>query len=190
MLKDVRVDIDGDGRKDRVTLPQVESRRYAVRVIGSKGRTSNVSFRSTTRQDWGLNPWRTVAHADGQPGAEIVIAIAGGDGLAMRVLTWRNGRLVYLPAPPTPGANADRTLWYVNASDWQTFGYRFSTFKKARTVTWTHYGRSDDGRTWSGRVNSFIWRGGGWKPTANRGDAPLHHAADPDFAHRRRSAAA
>lgn len=169
------VDIDGDGRKDRVGLRRIsvgDPSRYSLTVRTARGVSSTVKFSS----DWSWvddpGPAIGVGIIDGVRGAELAVPLwtSGGDSLPHSVLTWRRGRLVNLRAPlPAPGSpiTGDSGSWGVLAVEWGVYGYSFGHSKGVRTATVASLTREDSG-LWKGRTARSVWTTKGWKMVATR----------------------
>lgn len=165
-----RFDVDGDRRADRVTLAPVRTGRYTLTVTTARGRTVRVPVYSTFAQDWGDNPWLNQGGIDPVPGAEIVLAVAAGDGVSGAVLTWRggrNGRLINLPAPVSRGPEGVSRQWYWIGDEGRISGYKFWTAggqRKALACAYVATGTA----TWSGSLTTSLWTGTGWREAAHR----------------------
>ena len=95
----VSIDVDGDAAPDTVTVEQNGPDTFVVNVVTSAGQDDVVQLTSTIDDDWGIEPWYGAAKLDRAPGYELLLLTSGGDGVLFRVLTWREGGLVFEKAP-------------------------------------------------------------------------------------------
>jgi hypothetical protein len=160
-----RADVDGDGRADTVAL----ARRGAdgalhgsVTVLVRTARATVVSTRRTTFQ-WTGPLWQGAALLDGHRGQELVVgASAGAHTRFFWALTWRDGRLVTLPAP------AGGPTWVVDSAAAVVLGWQRTAadpvgLVRRRVVE----GDPDTGR-FPGRETTWRWRADGWHRVATR----------------------
>ena len=156
LVKTKRVDVDGDGRKDKVRLYRVTASRWRVTVTTATGKRASKTFTSTIASDWGLaSPWTNPIRMDGRAGVELPLMVAGGDGVVFRVLTWRKGRLVN---EPKLGGQS----WYVGGPLPEYQSYRFYTVKKVRYAEVAWLTPSGNGTTCSADVNRYAWTSTAW----------------------------
>ena len=163
-----RVDIDGDGRKDTVTLRLVSSRGdvngYRLAVRTAKGRSSSLPVYVTENMN---NPtprdlWVGATGIDGVRGNEVMLDLGGGVGdfAWIHTYTWRNGKLTPLAAP-----NSTRTSrsWTVTFPPFPVSGWTFSMKGDTRYVVHHQLNASPSGRTYSGTNTTYRWTPKGWK---------------------------
>lgn len=161
----VKVDVDGDGRKDTVTITTMTGDRYRVTAVTAKGRKSSVTITSTIEVDWGIEPYWGAAKLDKVKGYELLLATGGGDGYTSVVLTWRANTLTRQPAPK---ARSSVYAWYaLSALDWGRSGYRFSTKEGKRYVKQYTLFRMGTKR-WEGTIVTSRWKSGKWTKTASK----------------------
>lgn len=155
----VKVDVDGDGRNDTVTITYRGGERFRISVKTAKKRTSSVSLNSSSvysEQD----PWWGAAKLDKVKGHELLLLRGGGsDGYTIYVATWRKNRLVWQEAPKQAGR--DRFEWTPYRTENQRGGYRLSTSKGKRFVKAATLTRS--GNRWTGKIVTHQWKSGKWK---------------------------
>ena len=158
----VKVDVDGDGRKDTVKITNPKSERYRVSVTTAKGRKASITLTSTIENDWGQEPYWGAAKIDQVKGYELLLATGGGDGYTTAVLTWRKNKLVRQAAPKDRSSKyAWSALSYL---DWGRGGYRFYTKKGKRYVEQYLLLRMGTPR-WEGRIVTSRWTSSGWSKT-------------------------
>ena len=168
------VDVDGDGSADQVG---VASRKLAgggsitVRVRTATGHTLQTTGRDVV---WFAKPFHAAAPLDGEPGAEIFVGdTMGANYEQFRVITYREGRLVTLEAPPAAWTKAGMSQatprWGIDGS------YSFSsgvvrTVSSQGTVTLTMKAleRNASGTGHSGHVTSYRWHDGAWQNVSAR----------------------
>lgn len=158
-----KVDVDGDGRKDRVAVKPVSANRFKVIVKTAKKRTASLTITSTITSDWGLTtPYWGAAKIDGVKGHELLLSIGGGDGVTTIAVTWRKGKLVRATAPQPRGTGADKYNWYTLDTGWGTSGYRVYIKKGKRYIQ--NYWTSTDGLgNWTANITTSKWTKSGWK---------------------------
>jgi len=165
----VRVDVNGDGVRDRVALARrgadgAGSGSVTVRVQVGPGRVV-----STTRRTffWSGGLWQGAATLDGRPGRELVVGHAmGAHAEFFWVLTWRAGRLALLRAP---GGGAD---WGVDGAANDVLGWQRFTAAPPGQVRHLEGERQADGRM-TGTVTTYRWTSGRWVREARRMVDPL-----------------
>lgn len=161
-----RVDIDGDGRADTVTLRLVSSRErngYRLAVRTATGRSSSQvvyadSFPGAPASDL----WVGVTGIDGVRGNEIMLdQNAGiGDFPLLLTYTWRKGKLTLLPAP---GGSTRFPGWSLVFPPFRVSGYSFSMKGSTRYVVHHALNPSPSGRTYSGTNTTYRWTAKGWQ---------------------------
>lgn len=162
-----RVDIDGDGRKDTVTLRLVSSRGdlngYRLAVRTAKGRSSSLPVYVDNMNDpTPRDLWVGATGIDGVRGNEVILDLGGGlgDFAWIHTYTWRNGKLTPLAAP-----NSTRTSrsWPVTFPPFPVSGWTFSMKGDTRYVVHHQLNASPSGRTYSGTNTTYRWTPKGWK---------------------------
>ena len=154
----VSIDVDGDAAPDTVTVEQNGADSFVVNVVTSAGQDDVVQLASTIDDDWGVEPWYGAARLDRTPGYELLLLTSGGDGVMFRVLTWRDGGLVFEKAPKSLIKGSYD--WYLASLDWARFGYRFTTWHHKRYVRDFELFRS--GKYWKGTIVKSVWKSGTW----------------------------
>lgn len=160
-----RVDVDGDGRRDTVTLTPIRADGDpAVKVSVTTARRATSSLVVGTPWLYGNPAWHGAADLDGARGAELVLHSGfGAHTQFWRVLTWRDGRLVSESDP----SSGDDT-WITDGALSISKGYRVEEHHGRRTLVASTYERNGWGRraTMSGTVTTFTWRRGDWRETS------------------------
>lgn len=168
------VDVDGDGRADQVGI--ASRNRQDGGTITVRVRTANgLNIQTTGRHvRWFGQPYFGSAQLDGEQGAEIFVGdTMGAHYEQFRVVTFRNGRLVTLQAPPMvwtkQGMRAATSRWGVDGS------WAFNTGIARRvsdhhvvTVTMTSLERNESGRGHTGHVTTYRWHAGHWVHVSSR----------------------
>jgi len=165
----VRVDVNGDGVRDRVALARrgadgAGSGSVTVRVQVGPGRVL-----STTRPTffWSGGLWQGAATLDGRRGRELVVGHArGAHAEFFWVLTWRHGGLALLRAP---GGQAD---WGVDGAANDVLGWQRLTDAPPGQVRHLVGERQPDGRM-RGTVTTYQWTSGRWVRQARSVVDPL-----------------
>lgn len=161
----VKVDVDGDGRKDTVKITKVKEDRYKVTVTTAKKRKSSLTLTSTIETDWGIEPYWGAAKLDKVKGYELLLATGGGDGYTTAVLTWRKNKLVRQAAPKDRSA---KYAWYsLGMLDWGRSGYRFYSKSGKRYVEQYTLFKMGTPR-WEGRLVTSVWKSAGWTKTTSK----------------------
>lgn len=171
-----RVDVDGDGRTDTVTLALSrttrDTYRFALTVRPARGRIVTVPV-TIGRYRTDLTPamvWTGAAPLDGVAGADLMLDLGGavGDFAWLHAYTWRSGRLVNLAAP---GATRKDISWHIMGPPFAVSGYTVGgPLTGARTVT--HHqlaGKEYAAATYRGTHTTYRWVGGAagsWQRTA------------------------
>lgn len=155
----VKVDVDGDGRKDTVKVTRLSTNRYKVAVTTAKGRKKSIKITSTIETDWGMDPYWGAAKLDKVKGHELLLATGAGDGYTTTVLTWRKGKLVKEAAPK---ARSAKYAWYSLGTDWGRHGYRFYSKNGKRYVEQFSLFKQGTPR-WEGTLVTSKWTAKGWK---------------------------
>ena len=160
VLRTVRVDVNGDGKADTVTVTALGGTQYELKVVTAKA-TASVTFTSVAdAAAWQV--WQGAAKLDGVRGNELIVGTDGGVGQigALAVYTWRKGSLVAEAAPAAPGTPG----WWAGDSH----GFRFFTSGGRAHVDVTDLtGVVTSGRSTAKIVRS-VWRNGKWVRTSTR----------------------
>lgn len=162
-----RVDVDGDARRDTVTLQQVGFDEYEPQhrlcVATATGKVSSVV--DTAFAALGSYPaYYGAAGLDGDPGNEIVLrAGLGAHSELFHVYAWRGGRLVRQNSP-----DMRQPEWYIDLAASVVEGYRFSTSRGTRYVVATYGEKRPGAATFKARQTTFQWKKGGWVRTSAR----------------------
>lgn len=161
----VKVDVDGDGRKDTVKITTVSSERYKVAVTTAKGIKSSIKITSTIENDWGAEPYWGAAKLDKVKGYELLLATGGGDGYTSVVLTWRSNKIVKQAAPK---ARTTKYGWYaVGYPELGFGGYRFYT-KDGKRYVQQYLLMNTGKKRWAGTIVTSRWKSGAWKKTSSK----------------------
>ncbi|WP_040632220.1 hypothetical protein [Mobilicoccus pelagius] len=156
-----RTDVDGDARRDTVSVTQVGFDEFQPRFrLCARTATGKVSNALDTA-DFplaGFAPYYGAAGLDGVRGNEIVLRAGfGAHSQHFHVYTWRNGRLVRQNAPDTR-----RPDWYTDWAASVIKGYRFHTSRGVRYVVATYGMKDPSAPTFRVRQTTFRWSKGGW----------------------------
>ncbi|MFT4219268.1 MAG: hypothetical protein QM611_01950 [Microbacterium sp.] len=164
-----KVDVDGDGRKDRVKVAKTGSSKYKVTVKTAKGRTASKTITSTAAANWGMHPFWGSARLDKRKGSELLLATGGGDGLSSVVLTWRNNKLVRQAAPRHRSYSAAyKYRWYTAGMTWANAGYRFYT-KNGKRYVQNYWIEQVTGSTkWRADIVTSKWTKKGWTRVSSK----------------------
>lgn len=164
----VKVDVDGDGRKDKVAVKPVGTNRYKVIVKTAKKRTASRTITSTIATDWGLTtPYWGAAKIDGVKGHELLLFTGGGDGVTNLVLTWRKGKLVRATAPQPRDTGVRKYNWYTLATGWGTSGYRVY-IKSGKRYIQNYWTETDGAGKWKAHITTSKWTASGWKKVSTK----------------------
>lgn len=165
----MRVDVDGDRRKDTVTVTQYRGEGYRVRVTTRKKRSSSAVVATESPGA----PLYAAAKLDGAKGSELIVTTYDELATGAVVLTWRKNRLVREKAPAMVAVDVTAdTGWHWGAGDDSVSGYRFFTRKSRRYVdAFSFEPSSPIIRTRS------LWRSGAWRKV---GVAQIETDASPD----------
>ncbi|BDV30332.1 hypothetical protein [Microbacterium terricola] len=126
-----KVDVDGDGVKDAVTVTQPKRLRYTIEVKTAAGERSSVTVRGNVYERYRVSPVKWAAKMDGVKGYELIVELFERATIVRYyVLTWRDGELVKQMAPH-PRPEWDKYLWRVGGALTDSFpvtrGYKFYT---------------------------------------------------------------
>lgn len=168
-----RADVDGDGRRDTITLVRravtPDEYRFRLAVVTASGKRAIRDVLVPNYGDGSLQPadvWIGTASVDGARGVEMAVERSGnvGDFPWPHLYTWRSGRIV----PETaPGAPVGETGWTVANHFSLIQGYDIRTVKGRRQVTATVLkGTFDPKRetaTFRGTRTTYRWERGTWR---------------------------
>lgn len=170
-----RIDVDGDGRADTVTLRAVlrggARAGYDLSVRTATGRTDRLRL---PVDDLGIDRpasdfWVGVTGIDGVRGNEVVLDLVGGIGDAtdVRSYAWRDGRIVLVPAA---GSTARWPNWQIGIVEFgHVVGYTFGVGPRGvRQVTKHDLTASRSGRTFTGTNTLYRWSRDGWRRQSAR----------------------
>jgi hypothetical protein len=162
------VDVDGDGQADQIgvaTKSLANGGSITVRVRTATGHTMQTTGRKVF---WFSKPYLGAAALDGVKGAEIVVGdTMGANYEQFRVITYRNGALVTLKAPPRvwtkAGMRNATSRWGIDGSYSFNIGvFRSVSAHQGVTLTMKSLARNLSGRGHSGHVTTYRWHAGGW----------------------------
>lgn len=150
------VDIDGDGRADRVAWRRTDRHhvRFMVRTAG-RGRLHRTILVRRPFPAGSVDATRV----NGRPGAELVIGpLTRADSQTYALLTYRHGRLV-LERPPQ-----ERRRWSVTDGSVRWAGWHRRVWPAGRvTMTLKIARRDGDSVRLRGRDIRYEWRGHDWR---------------------------
>jgi hypothetical protein len=169
-----KVDVDGDGRPDQVGVASSKPEdggSITVRVRTANGLTTQTTGRKVR---WFGKSFFGAAPLDGEDGAELFVGdTMGAHYEQFRVITFRNGKLVTLNAPPLvwskTGAHAFTPRWGVDGSwAFNTGVTRRESAKQGVTVTMKSLERRESGRGHTGHATTYRWQQGQWVHVSSR----------------------
>ena len=148
-----RVDVDGDGRLDTITVGPASNHRLRVGARTARGATSalyiNQSQDGPSVPD---KPFHGAAEFDGVPGKELFIVYGWGAHTPwFKVITWRNGKLYATREPQTLETN-----WTPDGAWGYGQGYRAGGTSSKRTLT-TTFAENNRRGSYVGRATRFAW---------------------------------
>ncbi len=165
--QNLRVDMDGDGKKDAVSVVTTvddESRAatVVVTVTTAKRRTAHYTFGHSywTDESPGLY---AAAKLDKAKGYELIVNLEQGDSWNTAVVSWRKDRLV-TEIQPYRGSSGRTDVWSQDAEYIQ--GFKFFTSKGKRYVDAAMLG--SDQETGNGRIYRSVWRSNAWHFVGSR----------------------
>lgn len=166
----LKIDVDGDRRKDTVRFTMLDATRYRVKVTTAKPKRT-VTRTVTVAASDATPTWYGAGRLDGAKGVELIVGTGGmEEAIWFDVLTWRRGRLVLETAPKAPAGVG----WgfYGTGDSWS--GYYFFTSKKRRYVDAAdlHGSGSLDSEGRYKKVKATIirsvWKSGKWRTVSKR----------------------
>lgn len=128
-----KVDVDGDGVKDSVTVSRVATEKYKIAVKTAAGESSSLTVASNIYERYGVSPLAAAAELDGEKGYELIFGLFKRDIRGWYVLTWRDGEIVRERAP-APRPSSDEFMWRTGSTGPITRGYTFYTTEGGRYV--------------------------------------------------------
>ena len=109
VVRTVYTDVNGDGKRDTVTLTYLGSNAFALTVKTTTGKTSTVRFTSHVSADVPASAsWYGASAIDGRSGSELIVArypasrTTTSDDAPISVYTWRSGKLAAAKVPASP----------------------------------------------------------------------------------------
>jgi hypothetical protein len=180
------VDVDGDGRRDQVGVigrKPADGGSITVRV-----RTATGHVLQTTGHDvyWFGEPFLGAVPLDGAAGAEIVVgSTMGANYEEFRVVTYRDGRLVTLDAPPAvwtkAGLAKSTPRWGIDGSySFNSGVYRRVSADGVVTLTLKTADRNRSGHGFRGHTTTYRWTAGRWSKASSR---TTHYPDDRSVQH-------
>lgn len=163
----VRADVDGDGRRDTVTVRPRNNLGTSWRLSVATARGARSTVTHNTLDGLALNEqaWFGAAGIDGVAGRELVLRTGYGAHAALfRVYTWRGGRLVAATNP----ASRDRE-WVVDAAAGMGAGIRGYASRGSRylAVTYAQNTWATKNPMFVGKRTTYRWsKGPGWVTVA------------------------
>lgn len=154
------VDVDGDGRSDKVGWRQLSDRTVQIRVRPAGGRL--VTATVDVRLWWGGGAWGGAAHVDGKPGVELLVGSEQGAHTPMyTMLTYRSGGL-RVEACPSPLSR----LWLVDAAYGDYVGWQRHRMSDGRVaITQRVAYRTEGTDRFTGRDITYVWTADHWVQT-------------------------
>jgi hypothetical protein len=160
VLRTVRVDVNGDGKTDTVTVTALGGTQYELKVVTAKA-TAAVTFSSTDPLE-SRSVWGGAARLDGVKGAELIVRTSTPDASGgFAVYTWRKGALVAEAAPASPSSRAG---WWTGDAQAVRF---FTSHGRAYVEVAKIASASTNGAHWVKIVRS-VWRSGKWVKVSTR----------------------
>ncbi|MCE1175009.1 MAG: hypothetical protein LWW77_10435 [Propionibacteriales bacterium] len=160
VLKTIKVDVNGDGKTDTVTVTALGGTQYELKVVTAKV-TSAVTYTSVADATEAWQVWKGAAKLDGVKGSELIVALDSpvNEG-SFAVYTWRKGALVAEAAPAAPGA----------AGWWATYqhGFRFFASGGRAHVDVTNLSAAVTHNRNTAKIVRSVWRNGKWVKTSTR----------------------
>lgn len=159
-----RADVDGDGRRDTVTVGQASKQRLRVHVRTARGTSSTLYIPQGDFASWApQEAYQGAASFDGVRGQEVFILYGlGAHTPWFKVVTWRDGRLYASRNPATGDMD-----WTPDAAFGYGVGYTISGSTANRRLAMTSATRSGNG--YAGSQTHFAWVKNRWvKKSSNR----------------------
>lgn len=147
-----RVDVDGDGRLDTVTVGPASNHRLRVGARTARGATSALFIDQRDEVVVPDKPFHGAAEFDGVRGKELFVVYGwGAHTPSFKVITWRNGKL-YATRDPSDGD----TRWTPDGAWGYGMGYRVTGSGSKRTLT-TTFAENNQRGSYVGRATRFTW---------------------------------
>lgn len=166
----LKIDVDGDKRKDTVQFTALDDTSYRIKVTTAKPKRTVTTTVTVDASD--ASPmWYGAGRLDGAKGAELIVT-AGGmeESIWFDVLTWKKGALVLEAAPKSPAGIG----WGVYGAGSSWSGYHFFTSKKHRYVDAADM-HGSGGLDSKGRYKKVkatiirsVWKSGKWRTVSKR----------------------
>lgn len=153
--KTLKVDVDGDGRRDKIAL-YYDDTTMLVRV--TTARKKKASFR-TDAGEFNQHFYKA-AKLDGVKGKELIFITDEEYTVTYEVVTWRKGHLTKAKPPMLRNRNGQVAGW--TPSDDEISGFRFFTSKGKRYVDATYLWLYEEDEVWAGATYRSVWRSGAW----------------------------
>lgn len=158
-------DMDADGIRDKFTYRKYKSSNNGDRVrltvtASSTGKTSSINV-GDNESYWFLGDSARFEPVDGQPGVEAIISgVMGANSQFAYVVTWRDGRLQFVPPP-----GQDDDQWNFLNKHWG-FDYHVRRIEQGRVIVTNlqaqlrpdYTNRTDEVLT----VTQYEWARNGW----------------------------
>lgn len=147
-----RVDVDGDGRLDTVTVGSASNHRLRVGARTARGATSALYIDQSDQPVVPDTPFHGAAEFDGVRGKELFVVYGWGAHTPFfKVITWRNGKL-WATREPSDGD----TDWTPDGAWGYGMGYRVRGTGSKRTLT-TTFAENNQRGSYVGRATRFTW---------------------------------
>lgn len=160
VLRTVRVDVNGDGKADTVTVTALGGTQYELKVVTAKS-TAAVTFGSTDPLE-SRSVWGGAARLDGVKGAELIVRTSTPDASGgFAVYTWRKGALVAEAAPASPSTRAG---WWTGSAQ----AIRFLTSHGRAYVDVAKLALAGTSSGLRAKIVRSVWRGGKWVKVSTR----------------------
>lgn len=158
-----RADVDGDGRRDTVTIGSAREGTLRVSVRTVRGARSSIDI---DQSDFGPltppRPFHGAADVDGVRGQELFVFYGQGAHTPwFKVLTWRSGRLFATREPLTRD-----TSWAPDGAYGYGTGYAVTGTGASRRLVITNAMRS--GSRYRGTAVTFAWAASRWVKKGTR----------------------
>ena len=158
-----RADVDGDGRRDTVTIGSVREGTLRVAVRTARGARSSIDI---DQGEFGPltppHPFHGAADVDGVRGQELFVFYGQGAHTPwFKVLTWRSGRLFATREPQTRD-----TMWAPDAAYGYGTGYAVTGTGASRRLVITNATRS--GSRYRGTAVTYAWAASRWVKKGTR----------------------
>lgn len=153
--KTFKVDVDGEGHKDKFSLYYDDS-TMLVKVTTAKKKKS--SFR-TDGGEYNQH-YHKAGSLDGAKGKELIFITDEEVVVTYEVVTWRKNRLTKAKPPMVRNRNDEVTGWTPGEEDLS--GFRFFTSKGKRYVDATYLWLNEEDEAWEGATYRSVWSSSAW----------------------------